>query len=172
MKNRWTKELLVRFRWIVRPYPFNKLDIEHFCKPIKQTISDDLDKWDITSCPPTYLNLLEITICILWSFTLVFLAHIETSKFSYNLEHNNKHIDMSLYIVSTSYHYEPVGFDCTAVMTNVSSDSLFLDKRFLRQKCIFRPQCWVHRHQLWRQRKLSINVSRIPCIKSIIYIQI
>jgi hypothetical protein len=41
---------------------------------------------------------------------------------------------MRLYIVSTSYQYEPLGItiDCSAVVTNVSSDSLYLGKRVLR----------------------------------------
>lgn len=89
----------------------------------------------MTSSPSTYLKLLEIIICIRRSFSLLFLAHIAISKFSYNLEHNNKkHIDMRLYIVSTSYQYEPLGItiDCSAVVTNVSSDSLYLGKRVLR----------------------------------------
>ena len=49
---------------------------------------------------------------------------------------------MSLYIVSISHQYEAVGItiDCSVVMTIVSSDSLYLGKRVLRQKHIFRPQ--------------------------------
>jgi hypothetical protein len=52
------------------------------------------------------------------------------------LEHNSKQKDRSPYIVSTSHQYEPVGItiDCFAVMASVSSDSLYLGKRVLRQK--------------------------------------
>jgi len=148
MKNSWITDLRVRFRCLVRPLFCTKQDIEHFFRPLTQPISDDFDKWDIASSPTTYKKILAIIICIRRLFTLVFLAHIEISKISYNFEHNNKHKDRCLYIVSTSHQYEPVDItiDCSAVMTNVFSDSLYLGKRVLRQKYIFRLQYWVHRH--------------------------